>query len=534
MFKALLKKQFMELNTFYFLDKKTGKRRSKGGVAGYIVLMGFVFLSVAILFFGISASLAGVLLAAELDWLYFALMGMIAIALGTFGSAFNTYAGLYHAKDNEMLLSMPIPPVKLLIVRMTGVYAMSLLYSALVWLPALLQYLAQGAATLASAGLGLLLTFVIAAFVSVLSCVLGWVVALISGKLKNKSIITVLLTLVFLGAYYVIYFRMNELLEALLLNPGQTAQNIRTWIYPVYQMGRGAAGELLPMLIFTAITAALCCLCVWVLGKTFTGIVTSEKGVKKAVYREKTAKAADMRSALLRKELRRFLGSPTYMLNCGLGIVILIAAAIFFLFRRDLISGLMNALGEQAPMVLEVVPALAVVAACLGISMNPVTTPSISLEGKYLWVIQSLPVPAIQILNAKLRLHIYLNIFPALFFTAALGILTGSGSLTLIMMLLASVVFVCLTGVAGLTLDLNRPNLTWTNETVAVKQSVSAVIMIFGAWLVAIIIGGGAFAVMKFMDMWLYLLLVSVVLGAVTLLLYRRLETAGAEKFAEL
>ena len=534
MFKALLKKQFMELNTYYFIDRKSGKRRSKGGTIGVIALMAFVFLSVMVMIFGVSAALAVPLIQAGLRWLYFALMGMLAIALGTFGSAFNTYAGLYHAKDNEMLLSMPIPPLKLLLVRMLGVYAMSLLYSALVWLPALLQYLVQGAATGASAVLGILLTFVIAAFVSVLSCVLGWVVALISGKLRNKSVITVILSLAFLGAYYVVYFRLSELLEAFLLDPAKTAQNIRTWAYPIYMMGRGAAGEGLPMLIFTAITAALCCLCVWALGKTFTGIVTSEKGAKKAVYREKTAKAADLRAALLRKELRRFVGSPTYMLNCGLGIVILLGFSVFILFRTDLISGLLNALGEQAPAVLKVVPALVVVAACLGISMNPITVPSISLEGKYLWVIRSLPVPAIQALNAKLRLHVDLNLFPALFFTAVLGILTGSDSLTLIMMLLTAAVFVCLTGVAGLTLDLNRPNLTWTNETVAVKQNVGAVIMIFGAWLVAVLIGGGGFAVMKFMDMWLYLLLVSAVLAGVTLLLYRHLKTTGVEKFEEL
>lgn len=534
MFKALLRKQFMELNTFYFLDKKSGKRRSRGGMAGMAVLMSFVFLSVMVMFFGVSAALAVPLIEAGLDWLYFALMGLMAIAFGTFGSAFNTYAGLYRAKDNEMLLSMPIPPVKLLLVRMLGVYAMSLLYSALVWLPALVQYLVRGAATGASAVLGILLTFVIAAFVSVLSCVLGWVVALISGKLRNKSVITVLLSLVLLGAYYVIYFRMNELLESFLLNSAQTARNIRTWAYPIYMMGRGAAGAVLPMLIFTAITAALCCLCVWVLGKTFTGIVTSEKGAKKAVYREKTVKSTDMRAALLRKELKRFLGSPTYMMNCGLGIVILLAAAVFFLFRRDIVSSLMNALGEQAPMVLDVLPALVVVAACLGISMNPVTTPSISLEGKYLWVIQSLPVPAMEVLNAKLRLHIYLNIFPTLLFTAVMGILTGADSLTLIVMLLASAAFFCFTGVIGLMMDLNRPNLTWTNETVAVKQNVSAVIMIFGAWLIAIIIGGGAFAMMRFMDMWLYLLLVTTVLAAVTLLLYGNLKTTGAEKFAEL
>ena len=34
---------------------------------------------------------------------------MLAIVLGAFGSVFNTYSSLYLAKDNDLLLSMPIP-----------------------------------------------------------------------------------------------------------------------------------------------------------------------------------------------------------------------------------------------------------------------------------------------------------------------------------------------------------------------------------------------------------------------------------------
>ena len=40
-----------------------------------------------------------------------------------------------------------------------------------------------------------------------------------------------------------------------------------------------------------------------------------------------------MDAALLRKEMKRFLGSPVYLLNCGLGIVFILAAAVFLLVR---------------------------------------------------------------------------------------------------------------------------------------------------------------------------------------------------------
>ncbi|MEI3339931.1 MAG: hypothetical protein V8R80_08310 [Eubacterium sp.] len=77
---------------------------------------------------------------AELDWLYFLLTGLIGIALGAFGSIFNTYASLYQAKDNAFLPSMPIPVTQLLTVRLSGVYVMGLFYQLLVMVPVLIKY----------------------------------------------------------------------------------------------------------------------------------------------------------------------------------------------------------------------------------------------------------------------------------------------------------------------------------------------------------------------------------------------------------
>lgn len=102
---------------------------------------------------------------AGMGWLYFALMGLLAVFLGVFGSVFNTYASLYLAKDNDLLLSMPIPVSVLLTSRLLGVYLMGLLYSGIVILPAVIVYWAVAGATLANVLGGVLLT----ALISVLS-----------------------------------------------------------------------------------------------------------------------------------------------------------------------------------------------------------------------------------------------------------------------------------------------------------------------------------------------------------------------------
>ncbi|MFR5889964.1 MAG: hypothetical protein ACLUFM_03175 [Lachnospiraceae bacterium] len=160
MLKLLIHKQLSEIFRAYLYDAKKNKTRSKGATAAYIVL--FVLIMAGMLggmFTYLSLSICEPLSAAGMDWLYFALMGLIAILLGSFGSVFNTYSGLYLAKDNDLLLSMPIPVGVIMTARLLVVYIMGLLYSGVVIIPAAAVYLIKVSATVGS---------VIGSFMSVL------------------------------------------------------------------------------------------------------------------------------------------------------------------------------------------------------------------------------------------------------------------------------------------------------------------------------------------------------------------------------
>ena len=88
----------------------------------------------------LSISMCEPMVIAGAGWLYFTIMSLIAIALGAFGSVFNTYSGLYLSKDNDLLLSMPIPVRYIMISRLLGVYLIGLMYSEVVMLPAIIVY----------------------------------------------------------------------------------------------------------------------------------------------------------------------------------------------------------------------------------------------------------------------------------------------------------------------------------------------------------------------------------------------------------
>ena len=98
MLKLLIHKQLSEIFRAYLYDAKKNKTRSKGATAANIVL--FVHIMAGMLggmFAYLSLSICEPLSAAGMDWLNFALMGLIAILLGSFGSVFYTYSGLYLA-----------------------------------------------------------------------------------------------------------------------------------------------------------------------------------------------------------------------------------------------------------------------------------------------------------------------------------------------------------------------------------------------------------------------------------------------------
>ena len=137
MWKVLVKKEFTGIFRSYFVNSKTGKARSKGSIALFFVLFAVLILILCGVFFALAYQLKA-LLTMDLVWLYYALMGILSVALGLFGSVFNTYVSLYLPKDNDLLLSLPIPPTTILLARMTLVFGLSLLYSGAVWLPTII------------------------------------------------------------------------------------------------------------------------------------------------------------------------------------------------------------------------------------------------------------------------------------------------------------------------------------------------------------------------------------------------------------
>ena len=440
------------------------------------------------------------------------------------------YSCLYFAKDNDLLLSLPIPVRTLMASRLLTVYLMGLMYSAVVILPAVIVYwVTVSAVPMAILG-GVLLTALISIFVLTLSCALGWVVAKVSRKLKHKSFITVIVSLAGLAIYYSFVFRAQTAIEQLVANAAFYGEKIRGAARPLYVLGQVGTGDGVAMLLSAAVILALFALTWVLLSRSFLQITTAADTSDKAVYRERAVKRQSADAALFRKELARFTASPNYMLNCGLGVLLLPVSGILLLWKGGEVVSLLNAVFASHGGCAEVLLCTGV---CAVASMNDMATPSVSLEGKSLWLAQSLPVRPWQVLRAKLKVQLALTALPALVPLVCMAfILPKTAALPFIF--IAALAYILFSACLGLTLGVTRASFTWTSELMPIKQSLAVTIALFGGWLYAI-----TFAGLYLWQGWrlgapVYLAIAAAVTLAVTALLYRWLKTNGARRFATL
>ncbi len=535
MLNTLLRKQMMEINQSFFTNRKTGKKRSR--TAAMLSIGFFAFVMVFViggLFIAMSLMLSP-LIDIGMSWMYFLIMTATALALGIFGSVFNTYSSLYQAKDNDLLLSLPIPIRYIIFTRLTGVYLMGLMYSMVVFIPAIIIYLIKADMTLATVVGPIIFALLVSVFVFVLACVLGWVVAKAAAKMKNKSLVTVALSLLFLGAYYVLYFRANELIKSLLENADTISSTVMSRARALYLLGDAAAGNMKALLAVALITATLLALVLYVISKTFIAVATSTGNTARHSYKEKTSKVKSIRSALLQKEIRRFLASPTYMLNGAMGSVFLMIAAVTCVIKGDYVmtavSQLSNGSGVNSSGFIQVAAAIGV---CMLMSANNITAPSISMEGANLWLLRSLPISPQDALRAKLRLHLIFTDIPALICIAAACALIRPDAITALLMIAVPLAYGTMSASFGLMMNIKNPNLSWTSETAAVKQNLSATAVILGGWIITAVIAAAYIPLSKLIPPTAYLTACLVLFTAGAAILYRWLMTKGAKEFEQI
>lgn len=464
-----------------------GKRKNKKGVMVLFGLLMVYLIAVFEVMFVMMYNSLSVFCTMGLTWLYFALAGLLAAAVTIFLNVFTTQNQLYNAKDNELLLAMPLSPGMILMSRMAVLLASALGSVLLLMVPAVGVYIFRIGTLSMLQWLGILLSVLAAALTAqVVACILGFLLHLFLRKIKNKAIGSMIYMVVFLILYFLIYSKVGTFLSYLVANGEEVAAAVKIWAAPFYALGMACNGAILHMTMLIIGAAILFALAYWVLSATFIKSVQGKSyatGTKKVSRGDKQYIQNTPIHAVYRKELRKFLTSSVYITNYGIGLIMLLGCPVMVVIFREKIMEYIGMFGNMT----QYIPLIIAAMLCFLNGMACLTAPSVSLEGKNLWVMRAMPISGRDILFGKLKLHLTLTGTCSTLAGLIFSITMGCGIVEILLVTIVSAAIAAVSGMLGLVYNLLLPNFKWLNEAVPCKQGMAAGLAIFSNFGIALL-----------------------------------------------
>ena len=469
MLKTLLKLQLSRfLSSLGNRRSKKGatKPRSRGAIVLLVILLaycGVVFMGMSGMFFyGLGRMVGGT----EHAWLYFTVLAVLVFVVDFIFTIFTAKSQLFEAKDNEALLSLPIRPRDILLSRMLMIVLTDYLFELIIVLPAIGVWIALGHASVTGVISILLGVICMPGLSLALSSFVGWLLFLVTSRLKNSAIVSTILGALIFVIYLYGCMKMGAGVEiteemALRLADGMSG----ALFFPFRAFGLAASGgNFAYLLVYLAFMLVPFAILVWILSATFLAVATKQHGSARAVYRAKSVRAGSQFTALVRNEFRRIVGSSAYMLNGGMGMLmtLIVAIGIFFV-----------PLGEFTA---EGVPADLIAAIAAGIlvflaGMTMFSASSVSMEGQNIYMLQSLPLPGHTVLKAKLVPHIVLSAPLTLAASVTCAIAIRPSPAVIVALLIVPQIYNAAIALIGLTMNVALPRFDFSDETQVLKQS---------------------------------------------------------------
>lgn len=174
----------------------------------------------------------------------------------------------------------------------------------------------------------------------------------------------------------------------------------------------------------------------------------------------------------MRKEAQWFFGTPMYFWNAGLGLIMLLAAGATSLVMREKLLAFVGMGGFP------LLPMAAAVS-CFCLCTCPIAAPSVSLEGKYLWILREAPMSGSTLLWVKVGFQLLLTLPCTVIAGACISIALGFQLWQGAALLITALLFAVGHAMFGMLMGLTFPKLDAVNETVVIKQSLAATLAMF-------------------------------------------------------
>ncbi len=415
----------------------------------------------------------------------------LVLAFGLFGAGHR----IFGQKGYDMLSSLPIRPVCIVFSRFFGLYIGDLAFCLLVMVPGMGVYGFMQHPPITFYLGALVGTLLMPALPLVISTLFGTVVMAISSRMKNKSLMqSVLMVLVVVGIMLSSFSMGNateSMTEEMLAQLATDLGSVFGSVYPPAQwLNDGLiAGKAGSFLLYVLLSLGVMAIGVYLVARNFHTIVhrLNSFGSGQA-YQLGAMEKKSLLKALYLREGKRYFASSIYVTNTIIGPIMgtLMAAAVCVIGMEEI--------RKAIPLPVDLALLMPYAFAAM-FCMMPPSSVSISMEGKGIWQIKSLPIPMKTLVDSKILWNLSLNlpfylISVVLF---AIGMQPSAGQLLFLILFPAAMTMFSL--VLGMYINVRIHSFDWEREEAVVKQSLPAALGGFAPMFINIALGFAAVAV---------------------------------------
>lgn len=452
---------------------------------------------------------------------------------------YKTQGILFDAKDSDLLFSLPIKKSTIFFVRIFKLLVFQYLYNLLFMLPAFAVYAYFEKPGISFYLISIIMTLLIPIIPTIISALLGSIIKTISVKFKAQKLIQVLsTTIVFIGIFF-LSFKLKDIITRVVQNAMSINNTLTNIYYPAklyIQLIQDFKIQDFLMLLAINIIPAI--LFIYIASINYFKVISKSKetsGSKKRKNNIQNIKTKSKIQALISKEIKRYFSSTVYIFNTAFGIILMLVITITLCVNLD---GAINAVleGEDIGLTMEQIKnyipkiyfQIVIYTAC----MTSITSSSISLEGKSLYILKTIPIETRKIFKAKIITSNIITM-PIMFISEIIFFIAfRPEKKDIIFILLATIIMPTLTAIIGLLVNLKHPKLNASSDTEVVKQSASSGISV----LIGMVLGMVSIvtAVIFYNSIDLCYIIELTILAVITVVLWTILKKYGQKRFMQI
>lgn len=526
---GLLLKTYVRTSFGFNKARYTHEKKSRS--TGMTVLLTFAYIVIVFAVFGMSMGMMSSLQPLGLEYIVLNIMMMGASVMVLFTTIYKVNGTLFGFKDYDTQMALPVKTSTLIASRILILYGYNMMFTFGVMIPAGVAYAIVAAPAAAFYPLFIVTLFAVPMLPIIIATVVGTLIAVAASRFKRKNGLSVIFTVAAFVIFMVVWLGFWSNSSSIMMNfadIGGMVNGVLTGIYPMVGLYGEAVTNfnVLSFLLFLLISFGSFAVFTAVVAKLFKKLNTSITTTRAASnYKMTELKTASPQKALRKKEMKRYFSSSQYVLNTAIGPILLIVAGIVLLVAGKDGFGVYS----EIPQFSQLLSVAAPMGIAFFIAMASPTASSVSLEGKNLWIVRSLPVDTRLILKAKLNVTLTLFL-PAVVITGTLfNIALKPDPLYVVLMYAIPFAYSYFVAFLGLKCDLSSPKLDWTSEVTVVKQSKPVLLTMLAGMLLTII------PALLALPLGMLPIIVAFVLVVVLdIVLYRNLMTKGVKQFESL